>query len=91
MKVLQFGFEKEDKGGTNEYLPHNYYTNNCVIYTGTHDNDTVCGWFKSLDKETERKVLEYIINKPDGIYYTYDKCIRKLPDVSQTDGASGGH
>ena len=60
MKVLQFGFEKEDKGGTNEYLPHNYYTNNCVIYTGTHDNDTVCGWFKSLDEETEKLVRGYL-------------------------------
>ena len=60
MKVLQFGFEKEDKGGTNEYLPHNYYTNNCVIYTGTHDNDTICGWFKSLDEETENLVRGYL-------------------------------
>ena len=41
-----------------------------------------------LDKETERKVLEYIINKPDGIYYTYDKCIRKLPDVFESKQAS---
>ncbi len=41
-----------------------------------------------LDKETERKVLEYIINKPDGIYYTYDKCIRKIPDVFESKQAS---
>ena len=41
-----------------------------------------------LDKETERKVLEYIINKPDGIYYTYDRCIRKLPDVFESKQAS---
>lgn len=60
MKVLQFAFEKEDKGGTNEYLPHNYYTNNCVIYTGTHDNETVCGWFKGLDQETEDLVRGYL-------------------------------
>lgn len=60
MKVLQFAFEKEDEGGTNEYLPHNYYTNNCVIYTGTHDNETICGWFKGLDKETENLVRGYL-------------------------------
>ena len=41
-----------------------------------------------LDKETEIKVLEYIINKPDGIYYTYDKCIKILPDVFESKQAS---
>lgn len=32
-----------------------------------------------LDKETEKRLLKYIINKPDGIYYTYEKCINVLP------------
>ncbi len=41
-----------------------------------------------LDSETERRVLEYIINKPDGIYYTYDKCIRTLPDAFEGKYAS---
>lgn len=59
MKVLQFAYEIEDIGGANEYLPHNY-TNNCVIYTGTHDNETIYGWFVGLDKETENYVRRYL-------------------------------
>jgi 4-alpha-glucanotransferase len=43
MRVLQFAF-----GGTNDntHLPHNY-VHNTVVYTGTHDNDTVVGWFNA--------------------------------------------
>ena len=43
MKVLEFAF---DSGEENDYLPHKY-TNNCVVYTGTHDNDTVMGWVET--------------------------------------------
>ena len=43
MKVLQFAFVA---GQDSEYLPHNF-TPNCVVYTGTHDNDTVLGWTKT--------------------------------------------
>lgn len=46
MKVLQFAF---DAGGESDYLPHNY-TNNCVVYTGTHDNDTVNGWIPTINR-----------------------------------------
>ena len=50
MKVLQFAFSG-DKG--NEYLPHKY-NKNCVVYTGTHDNDTLLGWVDTLtEKELE--------------------------------------
>jgi 4-alpha-glucanotransferase len=44
MKVLQFAFDSDER---NIYLPHNYETPNCVVYTGTHDNDTTLGWFFS--------------------------------------------
>lgn len=44
MKVLQFAFDSDE---TNSYLPHNYTTANCVVYTGTHDNDTTVGWYLS--------------------------------------------
>ena len=43
MKILQFAFDSSE---ANDYLPHNYIKN-CIVYTGTHDNDTVAGWFKS--------------------------------------------
>lgn len=49
MKVLQFAFDSREES---DYLPHNY-TKNCVVYTGTHDNDTTEGWFASL-AETDR-------------------------------------
>lgn len=56
MKVLQFAFSGEH--GENEYLPHNY-PRNCVVYTGTHDNDTTVGWFKKRGPE-QRLALKYI-------------------------------
>lgn len=49
MKVLQFAF---DGNPQNPFLPYNYATPNCVVYTGTHDNDTTLGWFLS-DQLTE--------------------------------------
>lgn len=42
MRVFEFAFDGDDKNG---YLPHNY-CENCVAYTGTHDNDTLRGWFE---------------------------------------------
>lgn len=50
MKVLQFAF---DSGDGNEYLPHNYKSDNCIVYTGTHDNDTLMGFIKSLGDRRE--------------------------------------
>ena len=41
MKILQFGFGGSPKDA---FLPHNYPVH-CVVYTGTHDNDTACGWY----------------------------------------------
>lgn len=46
MSVLQFGFEKVSR--------------RCVIYTGTHDNDTTAGWFQSLKKEEAEKTLSQL-------------------------------
>jgi len=43
MKVFELGFDSRDGNGS-EYLPHNFIQN-CVAYTGTHDNDTIQGWF----------------------------------------------
>ncbi len=45
MRVLQFAFG--DGSATNSFQPHNY-TQNCVVYTGTHDNDTTVGWFRGF-------------------------------------------
>lgn len=61
MKVLEFAFEA---GKDSEYLPHNY-VENCVVYTGTHDNDTAQGWFGTLSPADREMVLEYM-NGPDA-------------------------
>lgn len=52
MKVLEFGLDGDRQ---NEYLPKNY-PENCIAYTGTHDNDTALGWFRSLPPEKRRRV-----------------------------------
>jgi len=57
MKILQFAFD--EKGAGNPYLPFNY-TRNCVVYTGTHDNDTTAGWFEKLSCKQRRLVLYYV-------------------------------
>lgn len=56
MKVLQFAFDKRDDS---DYLPHNF-VKNCVGYTGTHDNDTVCGWFETAPEAGRAKALAYM-------------------------------
>lgn len=56
MKILQFAF---DSGPDNAYLPHNHAAN-CVVYTGTHDNDTSRGWFSGLPEGMKRRVLWYL-------------------------------
>ena len=60
MKVLQFAFSD---GPKNPFLPHHYHENS-VVYTGTHDNDTTVGWFKSATKEERAFLKQYI--KTDG-------------------------
>lgn len=55
MKVLEFAF---DSGEENDYLPHKY-TNNCVVYTGTHDNDTLMGWLETANPDDVRYAREY--------------------------------
>jgi 4-alpha-glucanotransferase len=55
MKILQFGF---DEGDSNGFLPHFYHPNS-VVYTGTHDNDTVMGWYNQLNSEVKLKFHQY--------------------------------
>lgn len=60
MKVLQFAFGS-DPGNT--YLPHNY-PQNCVVYTGTHDNDTTLGWYHSAPPADAHRARVY--TRSDG-------------------------
>ncbi len=54
MKVLVFAFG--DSLSTNPYVPHNH-VRNCIVYTGTHDNNTVKGWYQNDASDTEKKNL----------------------------------
>ncbi|EKD39812.1 MAG: hypothetical protein ACD_75C00287G0001 [uncultured bacterium] len=61
MKVLQFAF---DGNRDNSFLPHNFTTSHCIVYTGTHDNDTTVGWYLSdrLD-DNQRATIKMIANR----------------------------
>jgi 4-alpha-glucanotransferase len=56
MKVLQFAFQKNMAKSI--HTPHNY-SGNSIVYTGTHDNNTTRGWYKSTDEDTRKRVQQY--------------------------------
>ena len=70
MKVLEFAFDSRDSGYANDYLPHNY-PENCVVYTGTHDNETISGWFQSIRPRERAMAREYLcdMTTPDEDLY----------------------
>jgi 4-alpha-glucanotransferase len=63
MKVLQFAFGDDS---TNPYLPHNL-DRNCIVYTGTHDNNTLRGWLEEEVGAAEKKnIIRYLGKKLTG-------------------------
>lgn len=60
MKVLQFAFDSSEE---NDYLPHTY-ERNCLVYTGTHDNDTAVGWYEKAP-EKDRITAQKYLNLPE--------------------------
>ena len=56
MKVIQFAFDLDP---ANTFLPHNFEPN-CVVYTGTHDNDTSLSWFTEQPNEIKKQVYKYL-------------------------------
>jgi len=56
MKVLEFAFDSREKS---DYSPHNY-DRNCVVYTGTHDNETIVGWYNNLNEEDKQLAVDYL-------------------------------
>ena len=62
MKVLEFAFDTRDSGSAADYQPHNY-TENSVVYTGTHDNETLVGWFGSIPKEDLQMARDYLCDQ----------------------------
>ncbi len=87
MAVLQFGF---GDAGAHIYLPQRF-TPDIVVYTGTHDNDTLLGWWASGASEYERRSAEmYLGRAEDGIHWSFIRaaqssvaslCVVPLQDV----------
>ena len=69
MKIAQFGFVFDEEGDfdrSHSFLPANY-GKDYVAYTGTHDNDTTLGWFRSLKEKERASVLSYLKTDEKGI------------------------
>lgn len=90
MKVLQFAF---DSGPSNAYLPHNY-EENTVVYSGTHDNQTTIGWFRTLPDWVRASVQRYLARDGSDIAWDLirtgwssvaDRAIAPLQDVMRLD------
>jgi 4-alpha-glucanotransferase len=87
MAVLQFGFGNP---GAHTHLPHSF-TPEKVVYTGTHDNDTLLGWWESSATEHERRHAEAYLGHPeDGMHWAMIRaavnsvaslCVVPLQDV----------
>jgi 4-alpha-glucanotransferase len=78
MKILQFAFAK---GGRDPFLPHRY-PRNCVVYTGTHDNDTARGWYATAPEEQRDFARRYLGR--DGSDFTWDLIRAAFASVADT-------
>jgi 4-alpha-glucanotransferase len=97
MKVLQFAFGEDNPD--NPYLPHNY-ERNCIVYTGTHDNNTTRGWLEEdASDEDKQRFYRYIGRETDVIESLWDYirlaqssvadvAIIPLQDILQLDGSA---
>lgn len=66
MKLMQFAFDSRDDG---DYLPHNFIKHS-VVYTGTHDNDTILGWMETAPTESALFAVEYLrLTKEEGYHW----------------------
>lgn len=70
MKVIEFAFDGRDTGSASDYLPHNYKRDS-VVYTGTHDNETLVSWYQKITAEERNMVRDYLQNytTPDEEIY----------------------
>lgn len=78
MRVLQFAFGGDAR---NRYLPH-WYTHDTAVYTGTHDNDTACGWFSACGAHEREFALRYMHS--DGHAINWDLMRLALASVADT-------
>lgn len=95
MKVLEFAF---DPDGKSNYLPHNYKNSNNICYTGTHDNETLVGWVKSLSRKEAKFCRDYLNVKrnkdiPWGMIRlawqsVSDTAIAQMQDIFELDSSA---
>ena len=79
MKVLQFAFDSRE---ASDYMPFTY-GRNCVVYTGTHDNPTSLGWFKSARSDDARMALDFFgVKSSRGGNWAFIRCA--LASVADT-------
>ena len=94
MKILQFAFGDD---AANEYLPHRYPPRS-VVYTGTHDNDTTCGWWAAAPERERRFVRAYLGSDADvQVHWSFiraacasvaNTALFPMQDLLGLDGAS---
>lgn len=99
MKLFEFAFDSRDSSGTSNYLPHNY-TENSVVYTGTHDNETMIGWLKNILPEERQMLKDYLHYDGDDdtvlvdmsidciMASVSDKCIVPMQDYLKLDNTA---
>jgi 4-alpha-glucanotransferase len=81
MKILQFAFDSDE---TNPYLPHNYTSTHCVVYTGTHDNSTSLGWFLDPAVAEEAKIrARHYVNYHDNGQFHWDLIRLALSSIAE--------
>lgn len=96
MKILQFAFDGDD--GQNEYLPHNYQSKNCIVYGGTHDNETIAGYYKDKKSNDMKFVRQYLaVDKKEEIPKAMIRCgygsiadtaIFQMQDILELDNSA---
>ena len=79
MRVLQFAFGSEAPDDLHK--PHNYIQH-CVVYTGTHDNDTALGWFRTLTPEERQRALRYLHSTGRAVHWDMIRAV--LASVADT-------
>lgn len=94
MKVMQFAFDSREG---NHYLPHNY-PRNCVVYTGTHDNDTIIGWIHTAAPADVAHARQYLhVDDAEELHWAMmraalmsvaDTAILMMPDLLGLDGTA---
>jgi 4-alpha-glucanotransferase len=96
MAILQFAFGDPTGNGEHAYLPHNH-RKNLVVYPGTHDNDTLAGWYFWANERTKHHVRTYLAVPDAEVAYAMlraawrsvgDNAVVAMQDLLFLDGSA---